>query len=219
MKSGTYFHFFSVVLAIGCSAEPRNSAPALSHAEQVPPATSPVSPQSAAMLEATQRAWAGMQAIDSEADNADFGPYPSKGLRQIAYAYSQLPLANVDPAFVQHTLQYVGVLKKAATTLERIEAKRDELDAQENQASDFGAALGAVAAANDGASPQQAAGLSDLLGLMAAAGTSGARNQLAAEATAALRPIEAELKAIEQAEAELASHLSQKYGVPFIDPF
>jgi hypothetical protein len=54
---------------------------------------------------------------------------------------------------------------------------------------------------------------------MAAAGNLGARDQLAAELAAALRPIEAEANAIEQAEAELASRLSQKYGVPFIDPF
>ncbi|GEM_PF-3966623 len=185
-----------------------------------PPATSPPSlaQRNVAMLEATQKAWASMQAIDAEADNADFGDYPSKGARQIAYAYSQLPLANVDPAFVQHIRRNIDVLKKAAATLDRIEAKRDELDAQEGRAADIGAALGAAAAASDGASPQQAAGIRDFLGLMAAASTSGARSQFENECAPILQQLQAEADALDQAEAALAEHLSQKYGVPFIDP-
>jgi hypothetical protein len=186
-----------------------------SNAGRTSTTTLPVTPHNPAMLEATQRAWAGMQAIDAEADNTDFGAYPSKGVRQVAFAYSQLPLGNVDPAFVQHVLRSVAAMKKAAAALEVIEAKRDALDAQENTAAEFGTALGAA----DGASPEQAAGIGGLLGVMAAAGNLGARDQLAAELAAALRPIEAEANAIEQAEAELASRLSQKYGVPFIDPF
>lgn len=222
--STTSHAFIPVILAVtavagGCSSENRKSVSVPVSAAKMATSPSPVSLQNAAMLEATQRAWAGMQAIDAEADNIDSGPYPSKGLRQVAYAYSQLPLANVDPAFVKHILRGIGVMKKAVTTLERIEAKRDQLDAQENSAAEFGAALGAAAAANDGASPQQAAGISNFLGLMAAASTSGARSTLEAECANALRPIEAELKAFAQAEAELADYLSQKYGVPFIDPF
>lgn len=159
-----------------------------------------------------------MQAIDAQADNTNFGAYPSKGLRQVAYAYSQLPLANVDPAFVQHIRASVSVMKKASDTLAHIEVKRDELDAQENRAQGLGSALSAVAAVSDSASPQQADGLRDLFGLMASASTSGARSKLVEDCAALLKPVEAEIKALEKAEAALADQLSQKYGAPFIDP-
>jgi hypothetical protein len=218
MKSIVAAQLMSVAVAIGCSSEPRNSAPAPARAGQIPPSPSPVSLRNTAMREATQRAWAGMQAIDAEADNTDFGAYPSKGMRQIAYAYSQLPLTNVDPAFVQHVRRNIDVLKKAAARLDRIEAKRDELDAQEGRAADIGAALGAAAAASDGASPQQAAGIRDFLGLMAAASTSGARSQFENECAPVLQQLQAEADALDQAEAALADHLTKKYGVPFIDP-
>lgn len=207
-----------VVVSGGCSMERRSSTTPPADTPQMPATQPVVSHQSGLMLEATQRAWAGMNEIDAQANSQDFGGYPSQYFRQTAFAYSQLPLANVDQALVKHLIHSVTFCKRAATAFEQLETKRDELDQRTNNAAELGAALGAAAAA-DGATHQSATGFAALFGGLAAAGASAESESLQAECAAVLRQLEPEIKAIEQAEAELSHYLTQKYSVPFIDPF
>lgn len=166
---------------------------------------------------ATLRAWRDFQAVDYQLGQTQFATY-SALLTQQSYLYSTIDLGDVDPLLQRHLQECISTCRSAVALCIEIETQVTALRQNTEAAGGWGALLGA--AASDGYNPQgDAAAGAILFGLLGAAAQQPEYARIQQQYGAQWQQMQEQLRACNDADKKVASLLTQKYGIPFTDPF
>lgn len=166
---------------------------------------------------ATLRAWRDLQSVNNQLGQSQFATLSAR-LRQQAYSYSTIDLSDVDTIMQQHLQQCVSTCQEAAELCAEIETKVAAIQQYTEAAAGLGALLGA--AGSDGYNPQGDAAVGALLfGLIGAAAQQQESENIKYQYGSQWQRMEQRLRGLNDAEKRVAAQLTEKYGVPFIDPF
>lgn len=165
----------------------------------------------------TLRAWRDLQAIDNQLGQTQFATLSAR-LRQQAYSYSTIDLSDVDTILQKHLQECVSTCQEAAELCAEIETKVAAIHQNTEAAAGLGALLGA--AGSDGYNPQGDAAAGALLfGLIGAAAQQQESENIQYQYGSQWQRMEQRIYGLNDADKRVAAQLTEKYGVPFTDPF
>jgi len=165
---------------------------------------------------ATLAAWRSLQSADYNSTTRRQLP-GSRQYEQLAYELSQIGLVGVDPLLQKHIGERVEFCRQTARLEKAIEEERAKIAAEKEAIVGFGSLLGA--ASGDGRNPKlDAMAGAAILSLIDTALSPPEEERLKPYAPC-INSANKELTRLRKQESQVASALSRKYDVSFIDAF